>query len=226
MSRLIAFDVDSTLLRVESLDMVIEAALTGMPDSNPARDQLHEITQAGMTGKMALRESLEARLALAALDKALIVETADLLRQRITPGMKPLLKTLRDAGDQVHAISGGFRDLLDPVLDDMGFGPSERHTNKFVFDGDQVSGLNTDYPLSKNGGKAEILRQIAGQADQVVIVGDGMTDFEAFEMGAAHRFIGFGGIAARDVVIAAAEWAGADYARTVDALSVALRRQS
>lgn len=226
MSRLIAFDVDSTLLRVESLDTAIEAALAGMPDSETTRGQLHAITQAGMTGKMALRESLEARLSLASLDRDLIDSIAEILRQKITPGMKPLLASLRQNGDQLHAISGGFRDLLDLVLGDLGFAVSERHANRFVFDGDLVCGLDRECPLSQNGGKADILRQISGQAEQIVMVGDGMTDFEAFEQGAAHRFIGFGAIEARDVVIAAAEWAGADYARTIDALAIALRRQS
>ena len=54
LSRLIAFDVDSTLLRVESLDTAIEAALADIPDSDAARQRLHEITDAGMTGRMAL----------------------------------------------------------------------------------------------------------------------------------------------------------------------------
>ena len=54
------------------------------------------------------------------------------------------------------------------------------------------------------------------------MVGDGMTDFEAYEAGAADRFIGFGLIAKRDVVIAACEWSGARYVRSVDDLAKAL----
>ena len=55
------------------------------------------------------------------------------------------------------------------------------------------------------------------------VIGDGMTDFEAYEGGAADRFIGFGAIAQREVVLAAAEHSGAEYVRTVDALARALR---
>lgn len=221
--RLIAFDVDSTLLRVESLDMAIEAALDRLPDSQDARDRLHDITDAGMTGRMALRDSLNARLELAGLDRTLISSIADLLRKRMTPGFKPLLSRLRNEGDELHAISGGFRDLLDPALQDLGFEESQIHANRFLFDGESVSGLDPDCPLSRNGGKAQILAAIGSHADQVIMVGDGMTDFEAFEQGAADRFIGFGVIAQREVVIAAAEWAGADYVRTLDALASALR---
>jgi HAD superfamily phosphoserine phosphatase-like hydrolase len=222
LTRLIAFDVDSTLLRVESLDTAIEAALAALPDAAEARRMLHEITNAGMTGRMALRDSLEARLKLAALDKAGVDTIAEQLRRRVTPGMEPLLRRLRSRGDSVHAISGGFADLIEPVLGDLGFQRGDIHANRFLWQGDSVVGLDTDCPLSRNGGKAEVLDKIAGQARETIVVGDGMTDFEAFESGAADRFIGFGLIAKRDVVIAACEYAGADYVRSMDGLAKAL----
>jgi phosphoserine phosphatase len=221
-TRLIAFDVDSTLLRVESLDTALEAALAEREDRVAAKTRLHEITQAGMSGSMALRDSLEARLQLAALDREGVAAIAEHLRQRLTPGMAPLLSRLRSEGDTLHAISGGFADLLEPVLVDLGFGQGDIHANRFVWEGDRVAGLDTGYPLSRNGGKAEILTSISGQAGETIMVGDGMTDFEAYEAGAADRFIGFGLIARRDVVIAACEWSGASYVRTVDGLAKAL----
>lgn len=222
MTRLIAFDVDSTLLRVESLDTALEAALAEREDRVAAKTRLHEITQAGMSGSMALRDSLEARLQLAALDREGVAAIAEHLRQRLTPGMAPLLSRLRSEGDTLHAISGGFADLLEPVLVDLGFGQGDIHANRFVWEGDRVAGLDTGYPLSRNGGKAEVLTSISRQAGETIMVGDGMTDFEAYEAGAADRFIGFGLIARRDVVIAACEWSGASYVRTVDGLAKAL----
>ena len=222
MTRLIAFDVDSTLLRVESLDTALEAAFAGLPDPAAARKQLHEITNAGMSGRMALRDSLEARLKLAGLDKAGVDTIAQTLRQRITPGMSPLIRKLRERGDALHAVSGGFADLIEPVLEDLGFKQGDIHANRFVWDEARVVGLDIDCPLSRNGGKAEVLDKIAATARETIVVGDGMTDFEAFENGAADRFIGFGAIAKRDVVIAACEYSGADYVRSVADLAKAL----
>lgn len=223
MKRLIAFDVDSTLLRVESLDLALEAALSALPDAVEAKKRLHEITNAGMTGRMALRDSLEARLKLASLDRALVTHMAEALRQRVTPGMAALLRQLRSQGDQLHAVSGGFADLLAPVLSDLGFGRSEIHANSFIYEGNHVVGLDPDCPLSRNDGKAEILNRISTHAQTTIIVGDGMTDFEAFEQGAADKFIGFGAIAQREVVLAAAEWAGESYVRSVNALASLLK---
>lgn len=223
MSRLVAFDVDSTLLRVESLDTALEAALATLPDAAAARKQLHEFTNAGMTGRIALRDSLEARLKLAALDRGGVAVIAESLRKRVTPGMTALLRQLREQGDELHAVSGGFADLIGPVLGDLGFGEGQIHANRFVYENDRVAGLDPDCPLSRNGGKAETLNRIAFHAETTIIVGDGMTDFEAFEQGAADRFIGFGAVAQREVVIAAAEWAGETYVRTVNALAAALK---
>ena len=222
MTRLIAFDVDSTLLRVESLDTAIEAALGSAAGSADARKRLHEITRAGMTGSMPLRESLEARLHMAALDRARVDEIAERLRKRVTPGMAPLLAKLRDRGDRLHAISGGFADLIAPVLEDLGFAADTVHANRFTWDGDKVAGLDPDIPLSRNGGKGDVLNAIGGGASETVMVGDGMTDFEAFETGAVDRFVGFGLIARREVLIAACEYAGADYVRSMDGLAKAL----
>ena len=223
MKRLIAFDVDSTLLRVESLDTALEAALSALPDAAEARKRLHGFTNAGMTGRMALRDSLEARLKLASLDRQAVARMAEDLRKRVTPGMAALLRQLRAQGDELHAVSGGFVDLIEPVLGDLGFGRSEIHANSFMFDDDRVVGLNPDCPLSRNGGKAEVLNRISTHAETTIIVGDGMTDFEAFEQGAADKFIGFGVIAQREVVLAAAEWAGESYVRSVNALASALK---
>ena len=223
MKRLIAFDVDSTLLRVESLDTALDAALSTLPDAAAARKRLHDFTHAGMTGRMALRDSLEARLKLASLDRAMVARIAEDLRTRITPGMASLLRQLRAQGDELHAVSGGFADLLEPVLSDLEFRRSEIHANSFVFENDRVIGLDLNCPLSRNGGKAEILNQISGHAETTIIIGDGMTDFEAFEQGAADKFIGFGAIAHREVVLAAAEWSGERYVRSVNALAAVLK---
>ena len=223
LNRLIAFDVDSTLLRVESLDTAVEHALKSHPERETAQARLHELTKAGMSGKLALRDSLATRISIASLSRPLIADVAELLRKRVTPGIKPLLTQLRERGDALHAISGGFGDLLEPVLGDLGFAPSEIHANGFVYDGDTVVGLDEDVPLSRNGGKTDILNLIASQAGEVIMVGDGMTDFEAFEGGAADRFIGFGAVVQREIVLAAAEHSGAEYVRSVEALARALR---
>lgn len=215
MTRLICFDVDSTLLKVESLDFALSEKLG--PD---ARQKLEDITNAGMGGQMSLSVSLAARLDLARLTRSDAARIAVALQRHQTPGMAELLSDLRANGDVVAAVSGGFHDLLRLALRDLGFADAMCRTNRFRWDGDTVAGFDPAIALSDNGGKAIVLRELAraAGASETVMVGDGITDLEAFEAGAAQRFIGFGGVVRREGVAARAP----EFADTVDELRAAL----
>ncbi|MGJ3232428.1 MAG: HAD-IB family phosphatase [Oceanicaulis sp.] len=217
MSRLIIFDVDSTLLSVESLDFAVERALEAAPDG-PARSQeLKAITDRGMAGALDFRTSLEQRLAIAALTRDQVVEACEALRACATPGMADLIERLRQKNCDVAAVSGGFIDLVEPALKDMGLAPGEMRANRFVFEDDRVAGFDRANPLSRSGGKANVvkgLKTLTGRA-LAVMVGDGMTDYEAFAQGAADSFIGFGAVAERAPVRDKAP----AYARSVDELA-------
>lgn len=206
MTRLVCFDVDSTLLKVESLDFALAEKL-----GPEARERLEAITNAGMGGAMSLRASLAARLDLARLTRLDVARIAVALQRQQTPGMAALIAELKAGGDIVATVSGGFHDLLRLALRDLGFSDALCRTNRFTWDGEAVSGFDAANPLSDNGGKAVVLRELAkaAGADETVMVGDGITDLEAHEAGAAQRFIGFGGVVRRaSVAERAPEFAG------------------
>lgn len=217
MSRLIVFDVDSTLLAVESLDFTVERALASAPDGVERTSRLKAITDQGMAGTLDFRSSLEQRLAIAALDRATVEDAREALRVHATPGMAELIERLRHRGAEVAAVSGGFIDLVEPALRDIGLAPGEMRANRFVFDDDRVTGFDAANPLSRSGGKAGVVRALktlTGSA-LAVMVGDGMTDYEAFADGAADSFIGFGAVTVREPVKAKAP----AFAESVDALA-------
>lgn len=217
MSRLIIFDVDSTLLAVESLDFAVERALNAAPDGAERTRELKAITDRGMAGALDFRASLEQRLAIASLMRAQVEEAREALRDHQTAGMGDLIERLRGKNCDVAAVSGGFIDLVEPVLKDMGLAPGEMRANRFVFEDDQVTGFDRANPLSRSGGKANVVKGLKTLTDRplAVMVGDGMTDYEAFAQGAADSFIGFGAVAERAPV---REKAPA-YADSVDALT-------
>ena len=214
MARLIVFDVDSTLLAVESLDFAVERALSGVPDGSQRAARLSAITDQGMAGTLDFRASLEQRLAIAGLTRGAVEEAREALRHELTPGMAGLLARLRE-GARVAAVSGGFADLIAPALADLGFAPGDIHANQFTFEGAGlqagVNGFDRDNPLSRSGGKAVVVRAVKDQtgAAEAIMVGDGMTDYEAYAAGAADAFIGFGGVVQRAPVREKAPvWAG------------------
>ena len=210
-SDLIVFDVDSTLLSVESLDFAVERALQTAPDGAERAQALRALTDQGMAGEIDFRTSLERRIAIAGLTHASVAEACEALRQYITPGMKQLVADLRRGGFLVMAVSGGFADLIAPALSDLGFGANALHANHFLFDDkNAVVDFERSNPLSRSGGKAEVLAALKTQsaAAHAVMVGDGMTDYEAYAAGAADHFIGFGGVTTREAVKAKAPaWA-------------------
>lgn len=216
MARLIVFDVDSTLLRLESLDFAARRVLETAADGTQRLARLSDITDRGMNGELDFRDSLEARLALVGFARADVETAAAALRAEVTPGMDTLVSDLRRRGVMVAAVSGGFLDLVGSVLMDLGFEADAIRANTFTFSQDRVTGFDRSNPLSKSGGKAEAVRRLrlVHDAAAAVMVGDGMTDYEAFEGGAADAFIGFGGVRRRKAVAAIAP----AFADDVDAL--------
>lgn len=220
MTRLVVFDVDSTLLAVESLDFAVERALAGAPDGAQRAARLSAITDQGMAGTLDFRASLEQRIAIAGLTRGAVETAQEALRHELTPGIAGLLADLRKRA-RVAAVSGGFADLIAPALTDLGFAPGDIHANQFTFDGAGlqagVNGFDRDNPLSRSGGKAVVVRALKAEAGaaHAVMVGDGMTDYEAYAAGAADAFIGFGGVAERAAVRAKAP----AWARDVDGLA-------
>ncbi|MEO1039106.1 MAG: HAD-IB family phosphatase [Pseudomonadota bacterium] len=216
MSRLIVFDVDSTLLSVESLDFAVERALKRVKDGPERAAELSAITEQGMAGLLDFRASLERRLSIARLTERQVDDAAQALRARITSGMAELLERLRAKRFSLAAVSGGFAELIEPALGELGFTKGDIRANRFVFEAGRASDFDRDNPLSRSGGKGPVLASLKAQlgARSAIMVGDGMTDYEAFEAGAADAFIGFGGVTRREAVARKAP----AYAEDVEAL--------
>ncbi|WP_372440985.1 phosphoserine phosphatase SerB [Mycolicibacterium mengxianglii] len=168
--RLIVFDVDSTLIQGEVIEML--AARAG------AEAKVAAITEAAMRGELDFAESLRERVAtLEGLPASVVDEVADELE--LTPGARTTLRTLRRLGYHCGVVSGGFRQVIDPLahelmLDYVAANELEIVNGKLT---GRVVGEIVDRP-----GKAKALRDFAQQAgvpmEQTVAVGDGANDID------------------------------------------------
>ena len=103
---LVVFDVDSTLIEDEVIELLADCA--------GKRAEVAEITERAMQGELDFAESLEARVAtLAGLSSDVIGQTLD--RIRITRGAASLIEAVHERGGKVGAVSGGFNQLLEPL---------------------------------------------------------------------------------------------------------------
>src|SRR5690625_3446415 len=97
--RLVALDMDSTLIEAEVIDELAKAAGVG--------EQVAAITEQAMRGELDFTASFRARLALLeGLDASVLEGIASQLR--LTEGAERLIATLRRLGYKTAILSGGF----------------------------------------------------------------------------------------------------------------------
>ena len=168
--RLIVFDVDSTLVQGEVIEML--AARAG------AEGRVAAITEAAMRGELDFAQSLQQRVAaLAGLPATVIDEIADQLE--LMPGARTTLRTLRRLGFHCGVVSGGFRRIIEPLAEELMLDFVAANELEIV-DG-TLTGRVVG-PILDRPGKAKALRDFAQQAGvpmaQTVAVGDGANDID------------------------------------------------
>ncbi|OBK91174.1 phosphoserine phosphatase SerB [Mycolicibacter sinensis] len=168
--RLIVFDVDSTLIQGEVIEMLAARAGAG--------DAVAAITEAAMRGELDFAESLHHRVAtLAGLPAGVIDEVAQQIE--LTPGARTTLRTLRRLGFKCGVVSGGFRQVIAPLADELKLDFVAANELEVV-DG-KLTGRVIG-PVVDRAGKADALREFADRAgvplEQTVAVGDGANDID------------------------------------------------
>jgi phosphoserine phosphatase len=106
--KLIAFDMDSTLINIECIDEIADAA--------GRKAEVAAITEAAMRGEITdFKDSLRRRLALLEGVSAASMEAVYAERLQINPGAKELIDACKAAGMKVLLVSGGFTFFADRV---------------------------------------------------------------------------------------------------------------
>ncbi|WP_102145123.1 phosphoserine phosphatase SerB [Mycobacterium hubeiense] len=168
--RLIVFDVDSTLIQGEVIEMLAERV--------GAQAAVAEVTEAAMRGELDFAESLHRRVAtLAGLPASVLDEVADQIE--LTPGARTTIRTLRRLGFHCGIVSGGFRQVIEPLAHELMMDFVAANELEIV-DG-KLTGRVIG-PIIDRPGKAKALRDFAQQAgvpmEQTVAVGDGANDID------------------------------------------------
>lgn len=198
----VCFDVDSTVISSEGIDDL--AAYLG------CGEKVAELTAQAMGGSMPFHEALALRLSAMQPSQQQVADMLEKEPLQLTPGVADLITALHDAKKDVYFVSGGFRNMIEPVAASCGVSKERIYANTLLFnaDGSFKSHLDSE-PTSRAGGKAKVVADLKAQFGYktVVMVGDGATDMEARDIpGGADAFIGFGGIAVREKVEKGADW--------------------
>ena len=168
--RLVVFDVDSTLVQGEVIEVLAEHA--------GCAEQVRAITEAAMRGELGFAEALHARVALlAGLPTTVLDEVAGELE--LMPGARTTIRTLRRLGFTCGVVSGGFTRVVQPLAEDLGL--DFCIANELEVVGGVLTGRVLG-PVVDRAEKAAALRRAADRFEvplaQCVAVGDGANDID------------------------------------------------
>lgn len=172
--RLLALDMDSTLVNIETLDEV--AALAGKGPEVAA------ITQAAMRGEIAdYKESLRRRVAMLAGVDASLLDRVDAERLRLNQGAEALIAAAQRAGLKVLLVSGGFSYFAERLKARLHL-DFTRSNEIEIIDGRLTGAVSgpAGGELVDAEGKAQALRdacsQIGCPMTAAIAIGDGAND--------------------------------------------------
>ena len=180
--RLVAFDMDSTLIEAEVIDELAKAAGVG--------EQVSAITERAMRGELDFASSFRERLALLeGLEEPALERIAGTLK--VTEGAEHLIDTLKSLGYKTAILSGGFTYFAKFLQQRLGI--DYVYANELdIVDGKLTGKVVGD--IVDGDRKALLLKELAAreglQLEQVIAVGDGANDLpmlSAAGLGIAFR---------------------------------------
>lgn len=169
--RLLAMDMDSTLITIECIDEIA--------DFVGRKAEVAAVTEAAMRGEIDWPTSFRQRVALlAGLDEAALQQVYD-QRLQLSPGAETLVAAAKAAGIFTLLVSGGFNFFTNRLKERLGLNAAFSNQLEII-DGKltgQVLG-----PLCDADAKAQHVRdcaqQLGASREQIMVIGDGANDLK------------------------------------------------
>ena len=172
--RIVLLDMDSTLIQQEVIDLLADKCGVG--------EKVAAITESAMRGELDFAQSLTARVKLLAEADAEILETVK-AGITLTPGARTLIRTLHKLGHKVGVVSGGFLDVIEPLLQELQI--DFYRANRLEIADGKLTGNLLGSIVDKKA-KADALRDFAASENvnlaQTIAIGDGANDLGMLEI--------------------------------------------
>jgi len=181
--RLVFFDVDSTLVTIEGIDVLASG-----------NREIVRLTEAAMNGEVPLDEVYARRLEIIRPNRAAIDALAQRYVESLVAGAEEAVGRLREGGCVIHLVTAGIEQALTPLAARLGVA---LHAVRLRFSANgEYEDFDRKSPLARSGGKEVVVRDIRARAKgKAAFIGDGASDLEARP--AVDLFIGFGGVHTR-----------------------------
>lgn len=184
--RVVFFDVDSTLVSIEGIDV--------LAGDDP---QIAALTSAAMNGDLPLEEIYARRLEIIRPTETAVAALGARYLRSLLPGVTEIFGTLRAAAVEIHLVTAGIAQAIAPLAAHLGIAPRAVHAVGLRFGPD---GSYEDFDrrsfLTRQNGKELVVRDVRARSHgKAAFVGDGVSDLETRP--AVDLFVGFGGVRAR-----------------------------
>ena len=168
--RIVMLDMDSTLIEQEVINLLGQAAGKSL--------EIEAITDKAMAGDLDFKTALIERVSLLkGLDHNILSQVRDQIS--LTKGAKKLVDELHQQGHKVGVVSGGFIEVIEPILKSLEI--DFYRANKLKIQDGVLTG-EIDGPLIDSHAKRMALEEFADQEqvqlEQTVAIGDGANDLE------------------------------------------------
>jgi D-3-phosphoglycerate dehydrogenase len=185
------FDFDSTLTKVEALDILAEITLANNPKKDAIIQEIIDTTNLGIDGEISFTASLEKRIKLLKANKTDLSVLIDALEKQVSKSIESNKAFFEEFANDIYVISCGFKEFIDPIVAAYNI-PSERvfaNTFEFAADG-EIVGFDAKNPLSQHNGKIQCLKDM-GLEGEIQVIGDGYSDYVTREAGVAYTFFAY-----------------------------------
>lgn len=184
-------DFDSTFITVEALDELAKIALNKNPQKEKISKQIADITKAGMEGLIDFETSLSQRFALfqpTNQDLNILIQS---LKKSVTASILRNKDFFKNNKNNLYIISGGFIEYIEPIVKEFGIEKSHILANSFIYDDQKnIIGYDKNNLLSNKDGKTNAVKKL-NLTGEIIVIGDGYTDYEIKKNGAAKKFFAF-----------------------------------
>ncbi|CAL2094750.1 D-3-phosphoglycerate dehydrogenase / 2-oxoglutarate reductase [Tenacibaculum sp. 190524A05c] len=191
MSKYYIFDFDSTLTKVEALDVLAEITLANNPKKEEIIEEIIKITNLGIDGEISFTQSLERRIKLLNAKRSDLDVLINELKKRVSSSIERNKEFFETYSDNIYVISAGFKEFIVPIVAEYNV-PAERvFANTFEFsEEDEIIGFDRDNILSVHNGKIECLQNLRLDGE-IQMIGDGYSDYVTKEAGVADKFFAY-----------------------------------
>jgi len=184
-------DFDSTFIKTEALDELAAISLSKDSDKKNKLKVIQELTKKAMNGEMSFRNSLAKRIIFLNADAQHIEKLVNLLKKNISKSILTNKQFFKTYSGRVIVISGGFKEYIIPIVKKFGINENSVFANTFKFDKNgKITGFDENNPLSKEHGKVKLLKSLKLKGE-LIVIGDGYSDFELKKAGLTSNFYAF-----------------------------------